>query len=87
MKIDRYFRTKNFYLASFLYAKGAVLTNIDRITDPKRAEFVFAESPSIFVWLEVFNFGKENNPEALIDGRKLIQAIKELKDKLYSSNF
>jgi hypothetical protein len=81
-----YFRTKNFYLASFLYAKGAVLVSIDR-TEPKKVLFVFIESPDILAWLEAFNFGKENNPEVLVDGRKLIQAIKELKDKLYQGNF
>ncbi len=87
MKANKYFRTKNFYVASFLYTKGATLVNIDKITDSQRAYFVFAESPDIPMWLESFNFGKENEEEVLVDARKLIQAIKELKDKFYQKEF
>jgi hypothetical protein len=83
MKKDRYYRTSNFKIARFLYAKGFVLTNIDKITNSKKAIFVFVESPEIGELLEIFNFGEENAPEVMVDARKLIRAEEELKDKLY----
>lgn len=81
---NKYFRSTNFYLSAFLFAKGLELVNIDKITDPKRARFVFLDSPKRELLLESFNFAKEDSPEVLIDARKLIVAIKSLKDKLYS---
>jgi alpha-D-ribose 1-methylphosphonate 5-triphosphate synthase subunit PhnH len=84
---DKYFKTTNFYLASFLFAKGLELVNIDKITDSKRAFFVFIDSPEREIYLEAFNFGKENHPETIVDSRKLIVAIKNMKEKLYQDNF
>lgn len=83
----KYFRTSSFYIAAFLFAKGTELVNIDKITDSKRAYFVFLESPDRELWLENFNFGKEDAPEAMVDARKFVTAIKMLKDKLYQDKF
>jgi len=80
--MNKYFKTTNFYLASFLFAKGLELVNIDR-TDPKKCVFVFADTSMRESLVEVFNFGRENDPEILVDARTLILAIKTLKDKLY----
>lgn len=80
--MNKYFRTNNFYLASFLFAKGLELVNIDR-TDPKKCEFVFVDTPLRELFVGVFNFSKQNDPEAQVDARALILAIKTLKDKLY----
>ena len=82
MSIDKYFRTNNFYLGSYLFAKGLELVSIDR-TDPKKCVFVFADTPLRELLVGVFNFGKENDPEIQVDARTLILAIKTLKDKLY----
>ena len=79
---DKYFRTTNFYLASFLFAKGLELINIDK-TDPKRCVFVFVDTPEREMLVEVFNFAKEDQTEVMIDARKFIYATKRLKDKLY----
>ncbi|MDD5552072.1 MAG: DUF5659 domain-containing protein [Candidatus Pacebacteria bacterium] len=87
MNEDKYFKTTNFYLAAFLFAKGLELVNIDKITDPKRARFVFIDSPEREIYLETFNFGKENSPEIMVDARKLITAIRAVKDKLYQDKF
>lgn len=84
---DRYFRTSNFYLASFLFAKGLELVNIDRVSHSKRAYFVFADKSEREEWIQAFNFGQENSTEASVDARKLITAIKMLKDKLYQDRF
>lgn len=80
--MDKYFRTNNFYLAVFLFAKGLELANIDR-TDTKRCNFIFIDTAERETLLGAFNFGKENCHEALIDARKMIFAVKTLKDKLY----
>lgn len=84
---NRYFRTTSFYISAFLFAKGLELVNIDKTTDPKKARFVFVDSLEREFLLESFNFGKENDPEVMIDARKLIMAIKMLKDKLYQDRF
>jgi len=84
---NRYFRTSSFYLATFLFVKGLELANIDKTDNPKRAHFVFIDSPEREVLLESFNFGKENSPEVMVDARKFVMAIKMLKDKLYQDKF
>lgn len=82
MNKDKYFRTNNFYLSSFLFAKGLELANIDR-ADPKKCVFVFSDTPLRELLVGVFNFSKQNDPEIQVDARTLILAIKTLKDKLY----
>lgn len=84
---SRYFRTSSFYTACFLFAKEQVLVNIDKVTDPKRAHFVFLDSPERELLLQEFNYAKENAPGVLIDTRKFITSIKQLKDKLYQQEF
>lgn len=77
-----YFKTQNFYQAAFIFAEGMELVDIDR-TDPKKCQFVFIDRPEREQLLASFNFAKEDAPEVLVDARKLITAIKALKDKLY----
>lgn len=79
---DKYFRTINFYLSTFLFCKSIELVNIDR-TDPKRSEFVFINTPELEALVDAFNFAKENSPAVMVDARKFVVAIKSLKDKLY----
>lgn len=85
-KNQRYFRISNFYTAAFLFSKGLELVNIDR-TEPKRSQFVFIDTPDREDLLQAFNFAKEDSPEALVDARKFVMAIKMLKDKLYQNEF
>lgn len=87
MNQDKYFRTNSFYAAAFLFVKGIELVNIDKSAGSKRAYFVFADSPDREWLLERFNFAKENDPEVLVDARKLITATKTLKEKLYQEEF
>lgn len=79
----RYFQTSSFYTACFLYAKDQVLVNIDKVTDPRRAQFVFLDSPERELLLQEFNYAKEDAPGVLVDARKFVTSIKQLKDKLY----
>jgi hypothetical protein len=83
---DRYFRTSSFYTACFLFAKDQTLVNIDRVSDPKRAQFVFLDSPERELLLQNFNFAKEDSPDVLVDARKFVTAIKQLKEKLYQED-
>jgi len=83
----RYFYTSNFYLAAFLFAKGLELANVDRLTDKRRATFVFIESPRREEIMHTFNFAQEDDEDVVVDARKLIQAIKGLKDKLYQNDY
>mgnify|MGYP001565291886 CR=1 FL=1 len=80
---DRYFRTSSFYTACFLFAKGQVLVNIDKVNDSRRAQFVFLDSSDRELLLQNFSFAKENSPDVLVDARKFVTAIKQLKEKLY----
>ncbi len=82
-----YFRTANFNLASFLFAKGIELANIDRLDNQKRQTFVFVENPQIEELIHEFSFAQENGEEVMVDARKLIYAIKQLKEKLYQTNY
>lgn len=82
-KDERYYQISNFYPAAFLFAKGLELVNIDKITDPKRVQFVFADTHEREMLVRSFNFGKDGSPEVLVDARKFVSAIKFLKEKLY----
>ena len=83
---DKYYKTNNFHLAAFLFAKGLELVNIDR-TDPRKCLFVFANHPELELLLRVFNFAGNDDPAVMVDARKLIYAIKKLKDGLYESAY
>lgn len=76
----------NFYAASFLSAKEILLLDINR-DNPKRCQFIFEKSPETEKLLEIFNFAKPDDPEVMIDARKMVIAIKSLKDKLYQNNY
>ena len=78
------FNTSNFYLASFLYVKGIELVGIDR-TDPRRSQFVFNDTPERENIVQAFNFAGEDAEQVRVDARKMITAIKQLKDKLYQT--
>jgi len=74
---NKYF-TSSFYLAALLFAKGLDLAQIEK-TDPRRAKFVFINSPELEQLVELFNFGKD----CPVDARRYSFAIKSLKGKLY----
>jgi len=81
MNYENHFQTTNFYFASFALAKGFKLVDIDR--SEKRHKFIFSDFSSTEKLLKDFNFSQEDVEEVKIDSRKLITAIKMLKDKLY----
>ena len=76
------FSTSNFYLAAFLLVKGLSLIRLDR-TNPKRCEFVFDDTAEREPLAQAFAFANENDQVLLVDARRIIAAIKNLKEKLY----
>lgn len=86
MNKNKYFKTSSFYLAVFLFAKGLELVNIGRF-DPKKCMFIFVDTPLRESLIGVFSFGKEDDPEVMVDARKFITSIKMLKEKLYQEEF
>lgn len=80
---DRYFRTNSLNTASFLFAKGFELANVDKTQNPKRAEFVFVNSAELQLHLELFQTANRTEPEVLVDARILFNAIKQIKTILY----
>lgn len=84
---QRYFQTSSLYTACFLFTKDQTLLNIDKITDPRRYQFVFLDTPEREMLLQSFNFAQENSPEVMVDARKFVTAIKQLKDKLYQEGY
>lgn len=84
---DRYFRSSNFNVVAFLYAKGVALANIDKTANSRRATFVFVDTPERETLVHAFNHGKEDDPLLMIDARRMLAATRELKEKLYDENF
>lgn len=80
---DRYFRTNQFNVAAFLFAKGFEIAGVDKTTNPKRAEFIFPNSVELEIAVHEFNFAKDSSSEILINARTLFSAIKQLKNILY----
>lgn len=76
------YKTTNLNLTTFLVIKDFRLLIIEN--DSKRKTFVFEDSPELRSMVQVFNFGKDNDTELLINVRKLFRALKEVKTKLYS---
>lgn len=87
MKDNKHFRLQSFYLAAFLLAKGMELVSIDKEKNPRRATFVFLDLPDREAYVATYNYCKEDAPDTRVDARKLVAAIKTLKEKLYLDNF
>lgn len=84
---DRYFKTSSFYTACWLLAKDCELANVDKLTDSKKAHFVFVNSPELETLLHIYNFAKEDSAELLVSVRTFITSIKQLKNALYQDTF
>lgn len=84
---NRYFRTHSFYTAAYLFVNGLTLVNIDKVTDSKRAYFVFLDTSERESLIKNFSFAGDDSPEVMVDARRFVIAIKTLKDKLYQEGF
>jgi len=79
MKKDK-FTTSEYYLAVTLLALKEELIDIERISNSKRAFFIFKESSTIRKQIENFRQGK-----ILIEPQTLFMQHKLLKSRLYSN--
>lgn len=77
------YQTEDFYLSTFLISNGFQLISIDR-TNSRRCQFIFKDNPKREKLVHSYNFAIPDSKEILVDARKLISAIKDLKTKLYS---
>lgn len=80
---DRYYRTNQFNVAAFLFAKGFEIAGVDKTINPRRADFIFPNSVELEIAVHEFNFAKDSSPEILVNARTLFSAIKQLKNILY----
>lgn len=78
---NKYFRSSDFYLCCYLFAKGAVIAGLDK-TNPKRAVFSFETSSELEQLVEDYWQNK-----AVVNPAVFVYAIKELKQQLHSDNF
>lgn len=83
MKTYQKFSTEDFYLSTFLISKDIQLVSIDR-TNSRRCKFVFEGNSKIEKLVQAFNFAVPDCKDIMVDARKLANAIKDLKTKLYS---
>jgi hypothetical protein len=65
-------KTDSFYLAAYLFAKGAELGNIE--IDQGKVFYSFVDSPTCALWTYEFDQG----PEAFVDARLYLNALKVL---------
>ena len=78
---ERRYSTSSFYPSCYLIAKGMHLIEIDK-TRPRYA-FIFEDVPEREKLLQDFGFAPDNDPAVLVDSRRMVTAIKFLKEKLY----
>ncbi len=85
--VDLYFKTQSLNIACFLFAKGFELVNIDTTVDPKRAMFVFVDTPDRELLLQQYSFAPEDSPTVICDVRKIFSSLRTLKEKLYQAKY
>lgn len=77
-------KISNFYVSAFLIAKGYTLHGIEReSTNSNRFLFVFNSTTTITETISQFNFAQEDHELIMVDARKMVVAIKKLKEVLY----
>ena len=77
------FKTSNLNLATFLTVKDFTLIKI--LNGSKRKTFVFEDSSELRELVRLFSFGKDDDPELMVNGRKILSALREMKTRLYSN--
>lgn len=74
------YKTNNFYLSAYLSTQGFDLIGIEQ-EDERRSLFIFADRADREAVIKRYLFGKR----ALVDARRFVSAVKELKAKLYAN--
>ena len=71
--------TSDFQVATYLYSQDILLISIDWVS-PTKAEFLFENNKDLQEAISKFW-----NGEAFVDAKTLLQAQKELKQRMYGS--
>jgi len=82
-KENKLYRSSSFYAVAFLILHGLELVGVESSPDSHRSVFVLKDSPDRQKLLQVFNFAEESSPDLLVDFRRVISVVKNLKEKLY----
>ena len=79
---DRYYRTRSFYLAAYLFAYGLWLVNV---YEAARGEgvFVFEDTAQRETLVDEFLYG----PKPTVDARKFAAAVRELRHQAAELGF
>lgn len=88
MDKDKNYITTNLHLATFLCIKGFNLINIlvDDKDNPERKVFIFEHSDQLRKMVRIFYFGKNNEPELLVNAREILLVFRDIKNKLHALN-
>lgn len=81
MKKDKYYRTSDIDLASFLFVKFRNVPEPQWV-DGERKEFPFEKNPYLEELVEVFLFGDSRDERLLVSSRELLIARKQLLAKI-----
>ena len=81
MDQTKYYRTNAFYLSVFLLAKNFALESVEKAGN--KSVFVFQNSNKLERLVRVFSFGEEDDPEVMVNFKKVERAIKKLKSLIY----
>jgi hypothetical protein len=81
MKNDRYYKTTNLNLATFLYVNDQMISGITSL-DEKRKEFVFLRSDFLEELAWLWKFGQRNDKRLLVFVPKYEQARTDLINRL-----
>lgn len=80
---NQLWRCGSFYTVAFLILKGFDLVGVEPSANPKRSIFILKDSPEREGLLQSFNFAPENSSGCLVDFRRAVTVIRDLKQKLY----
>ena len=81
--MGKYFKTTSFYFAAYLFAKEYEIVSITKRRT--KLKFVFVKEKNIRQEKKIFQTVPENDERVMIDARKIIIAIKALREKLISN--
>ena len=80
---NKYYRTNDLNLATFLCVKNFQLSNIEN--GSVRKTFIFELSDQLTEMVRIFYYGKPDDTELMVNAQKILQTLRTLKSKLYSN--
>lgn len=83
MNTSEFFKTTSLNLTTFLVVKDYNLIKI--LNGSKRKTFVFKDSSELRELVRIFHFGGDNDPGLMVNSRKILQTLRDIKSKLYSN--